>query len=247
MIRQPRHAVKRRPVANKAQACRRNAVHLSYTGGMPAILLRALVLIRRNPSAGLLLVQLAGLLLYPLMQGIDAGRLLFNGGAITDPAIELRAVRRDTEDVTVGIYARGTLAAPQFSLFSTPDMPQDQQLSWLVLGRPMEQNATAGERSAVNDAALSLGVSGGSYLTQRLGSGLKLDEISIASKPGQTADQAQFTIGKYLSPKLFISYGIGVFQPGHSFRLLYDIGKHFKLSTESGVESGGDLIYTIEK
>lgn len=178
---------------------------------------------------------------------IETGRLLFNGGAITDPAIELRAVRRDTEDVTVGIYARGTLAAPQFSLFSTPDMPQDQQLSWLVLGRPMEQNATAGERSAVNDAALSLGVSGGSYLTQRLGSGLKLDEISIASKPGQTADQAQFTIGKYLSPKLFISYGIGVFQPGHSFRLLYDIGKHFKLSTESGVESGGDLIYTIEK
>ena len=178
---------------------------------------------------------------------IETGRLLFTGGLITDPAVELRAVRQATEEIRVGIHARGTLASPQFTLYSTPDMPQDQQLSWLVLGRGIEADASAGERSAVSNAALSLGMSGGTFLTQKLGAGLKLDEVSIGAKPGQTADQAQFTIGKYLSPKLYVSYGIGVFQPGHSFRLLYDIGRHFKFSTESGVESGGDLLYSIER
>lgn len=178
---------------------------------------------------------------------IETGRLLFNGGAITDPAIELRAVRRPDDNIAVGIYARGTLASPEFSLYSTPDMPQDQQLSWLVLGRGIDETATPGERSAMSSAALSLGLSGGSFLSQKFGSSLSLDEVSIGARPGQTSDQAQFTIGKYLSPKLFISYGIGVFQPGHTFRLLYDIGKHFKLSTESGIESGGDLLYTIER
>lgn len=178
---------------------------------------------------------------------IETGRLLFNGGLITDPAIELRAVRHPAEDVSVGIYARGTLASPLFTLYSTPDMPQDQQLSWLVLGRAIEESASAGERNAVSDAALSLGMSGGTLLTQKLGAGLRLDEVSIGARPGQTADQAQLTIGKYLSPKLYVSYGIGVFQPGHTFRLLYDIGRHFKLSTESGVESGGDLLYSIER
>ena len=178
---------------------------------------------------------------------IETGRLLFTGGLITDPAVELRAVRHPADDISVGIHARGTLASPLFTLYSTPDMPQDQQLSWLVLGRGIEADASAGERNAVSDAALSLGMSGGTFLTQKLGAGLKLDEVSIGAKPGQTADQAQFTIGKYLSPKLYVSYGIGVFQPGHTFRLLYDIGKHFKLSTESGVESGGDLLYSIER
>lgn len=178
---------------------------------------------------------------------IETGRLLFNGGLLTDPAIELRAVRRDTGDISIGVYARGKLSAPQFNLFSTPDMPQNQQLSWLVLGRGIEDSTTAGERSAVNDAALGLGLGGGTFLSQRIGEGLHLDEISFGSRPGQTSDQAQFTIGKYLSPKLFVSYGIGLFQPGHSFRLLYDLGRRLKLSTESGSESGADLIYTIER
>lgn len=178
---------------------------------------------------------------------VETGRLLFNGGLITDPAVELRAVRKPEENVTVGIYVRGTLDAPEFSLYSTPAMPQEQQLSWLVLGRGIEQSSNASDRSTLSSAALSLGLGGGGLLAQRLGGGLKLDEVSIQSRPGQTADQAQFIIGKYLSPKLYISYGVGLFQPGHSFRLRYDIGGHFKLATESGVESGGDLLYSIER
>ena len=185
---------------------------------------------------------------------IETGRLIFNGGPITNPAVEIRAQRQPSEDVTVGLYVRGLLAAPEFSLFSTPAMPQEQQLAWLVLGRSLEETSTGGaaaaagaERSAVSSAALSLGLSTGNVLTQKLQGGLRLDEISIASRPGETSDQAKLTLGKYLSPKLFISYGIGLFQPGQAFRLLYDIGHGFKLSTESGVESGGDLVYSIEK
>ncbi|HVT35342.1 MAG TPA: translocation/assembly module TamB domain-containing protein, partial [Nevskiaceae bacterium] len=49
---------------------------------------------------------------------IDSGRLLFEGGLITQPGIDVRAVRNNTGDVTVGVLVRGTLAAPQLSLFS---------------------------------------------------------------------------------------------------------------------------------
>jgi translocation and assembly module TamB len=73
------------------------------------------------------------------------------------------------------------------------------------------------------------------------------DEITVGAKPGESSQQAQITLGKYLSPRLFISYGVGLFQAGQSFRLQYDIGSGFKLATETGVESGGDLLYTIER
>lgn len=186
---------------------------------------------------------------------IETGRLLFNGGSITEPAIELRATRRPREDITVGVSARGPLDAPQFSLFSEPAMPQERQLSWLVLGRALEDaSATSGtagsdskDRAALSGAALSLGLSGGNLLAQRFTGNLRVDEISIASKPGEAAEQAKLTFGKYLSPKLFVSYGIGLFQPGQTFRLQYDIGHGFKLATETGVESGGDLLYSVER
>src|SRR3546814_8235040 len=63
------------------------------------------------------------------------------------PALEVRATRKPTEDVTVGLYVRGTLRKPDFQLFSTPPMPQQQQLAWLVLGRPLNDTASAGDKS----------------------------------------------------------------------------------------------------
>lgn len=178
---------------------------------------------------------------------IETGKLIFSGGPVTEPALEVRATRRPTEAVTVGLYVRGTLQKPDFQLFSTPPMPQQQQLAWLVLGRPLNDNASAGDKSMVGNAATSLGLAGGEWLAQQLGSKIGIDEITVGAKPGESNEQAMFTVGKYLSPKLFISYGIGLFQQGYKFRIQYDLGHGFKARTETGIESGGDLLYTIER
>jgi len=183
---------------------------------------------------------------------IETGRLLFSGGPITDPAIDLKAYREfpETADVhRVGLRARGTLAAPEFSLYSDSDTPltQEEQLSWLVLGRSLSQTlATTGQTNQMDQARTSLGLAGGDLLAQQLAPRLGFDEVSVGAVPGQTADLARLTIGKYLSPKLFVSYGVGLFQPGHFFRLQYDLTKRFKLVGESGLVQGGDLLYTIE-
>ncbi|MGH8516572.1 MAG: translocation/assembly module TamB domain-containing protein, partial [Panacagrimonas sp.] len=178
---------------------------------------------------------------------ISTGRLLFNGGPLTEPAIEIRATRKPREDVEVGVLVRGKLDKPEFSLFSTPAMPRERQLSWLVLGRSIEEGGDADERAMLANAALSLGLSGTDFLAQNLTGGLGLDDISIGAEAGEQADQARFTVGKYLSPKLYVSYGVGIFQPGQVFKLLYELGRGFKFSTESGVHTGGDLLYSIER
>lgn len=177
---------------------------------------------------------------------IQTGRLLFNGGPLTAPAVEVRALRKPTEAIEVGVLVRGQLDRPDFQLFSTPAMPRDQQLSWLVLGRPAGSGGSD-ERSMLANAALSLGLSGTDFLAQNLRGGLRLDDISIGADPGDDAQQARFTVGKYLSSKLYVSYGVGLFQPGQVFKLLYDLGRGFRFSTESGVHTGGDLLYSIER
>lgn len=178
---------------------------------------------------------------------IETGRLVFPGGPITDPAIDLSAYRDVNEDVRVGLRARGSLAKPEFGLYSTPAMSQEEQLSWLVLGRPLTTTLNPGQRSELNGAAVSLGLTGGGYIAQQLAPRLGLDEVSVESRPGETTDLARFTIGKYLSPRLFLSYGVGLFQPGQFVKLTYDLSRRFKLSGESGSTQGGDLLYSLER
>lgn len=199
---------------------------------------------------------------------IETGRLIFAGGPVTTPAVDLYATRQPREDIKVGVRVRGTLAKPELSLQSTPSLPREQQLSWLVLGRSLENSSTQ-DRSMVSSAALSLGLGGGDYLAGLIGKKVGLDELSVggaavnnsevaanaqsisgaqsgAGAVDAGAQAAQLTLGKYLTPRLFVSYGISLFQEGYTFRMLYTLGRGFKLSTESGTASGGDLIFTTE-
>lgn len=177
---------------------------------------------------------------------IETGRLIYTGSVLTRPAIEIRATRKPTDEITVGVQVRGTLDAPEFSLTSTPTMSRQEQLSWLVLGHSLESGGSDDDRSMLASAALSLGLGGASKLAQGLKNGLGIDQISIGSQPGETNNQAMLTVGKYLSPGLFISYGVGLFQPGYRFLITYDITHRLKFSGETGVENGGDLIYSFE-
>ena len=177
---------------------------------------------------------------------IDTGKVIFNGGPLTEPAVEIRATRIPTEGIEVGVLVRGTLEAPDFQLYSTPAMPRERQLSWLVLGRSLEDGGGGDERQALANAALALGLSRTDSVANSLKGGLNLDDVSIGSAPGEDASQASLTVGKYLSPKLYVSYGVGLFQPGQVFKLLYDLGRGFKIATESGVQTGGDLLYSVE-
>ncbi len=61
---------------------------------MPIAWLRWLVTLRRHPSAFLLIVQLAGILLYPVMEDTQAGRALFGAFGILVLSLALWVVNR---------------------------------------------------------------------------------------------------------------------------------------------------------
>lgn len=180
---------------------------------------------------------------------VEKGRVLWAGGPISQPGIDARAVRRPEEGILVGVNVRGDLRQPEVTLFSDPVMTQGNQLSYLVLGRPLS-GASAGEGSALSRAVLALGLKGGNVVAEKIGGRLGLDQFTVESSDngsGSDAEQASLVIGKYLTPKLYINYGIGLFDPVSTLRLQYAISSNWKLVTESSsTASGGDLFYTIE-
>lgn len=196
---------------------------------------------------------------------IQRGRVLFAGGPLDEPGLDVRAVRRPAEDVLVGVEVRGRLTRPEFSVFSDPPMSQSEQLSWLVLGRALE-GGQGPESSALARAALALGIKGGNFLTQQFGNKLGVDQIGIETMSGggsgeaaaggndeqaagsENNEQAALVVGKYLSPDLYVSYGIGLLDPVTTLKLSYALSSKWRLVTESSsTQSGGDLFYTIER
>ena len=54
-------------------------------------------------------------------------------------------------------------------------------------------------------------------------------------------------VGMYIAPKLFVSYGIGLFDDSNVISARYDLGRGFGVKATSGQrETGVDISYTID-
>jgi translocation and assembly module TamB len=169
---------------------------------------------------------------------VERGRLLFTGGPVTDPGVDLRATR-ELPGYKVGVIARGPLRRPQLTLFSEPSLPQAQIASMLIIGRSSVQ----GDPGAADDSGLSTTEQGGAYLAGQLGKYVGLDDVGVT----QDIDTGtEFVIGKYLSPRLYVSYGISLVEEINTLKLRYTIGDRWTVSAESGAEQAFDIEYRIE-
>ncbi len=173
---------------------------------------------------------------------IEKGRLLFVG-LVDNPGLDIRAVRR-IGDITAGVNVGGTLRSPQLTLFSQPAMDQGDALSYLLFGRPLNR-LSGSEGDQLHGAASSAALSGGEFIAKKIGAAFGLEEVEI--EKGETAEEATLFMGKYLSPRLYVSYGVGLFEPINILRLRYHLTPRWSLQSEYGLESGGDLLYSIER
>jgi len=174
---------------------------------------------------------------------IERGQLLYTGGTVDDPGLDIRA-RRVLDEVQVGVLVSGRLRQPELRLFSDPAMEQADILSYLVTGRPARALNSA-QGALVARAADSLGLKGGNFLAGQVRDRLGLDQLSIT---GKTREEAGLALGKYLSPRLYLGYSRGLFDATEKLNLRYRLGRHLRLETETGTSgSGGDLIWSIER
>jgi len=55
-------------------------------------------------------------------------------------------------------------------------------------------------------------------------------------------------LGKYLSPDLYVGYGVGLFNAINNFNVKYRVSKRLMFESNSSVSGiGADLIYTVEQ
>jgi translocation and assembly module TamB len=176
---------------------------------------------------------------------IENGRLVFGGGPIENPGLDIRASRQAKDGVTAGLELHGTLLAPQLTVFSDPPMAERDALSYVVLGHSLDQSSQ-NENGIVSKAANTLGVSGGDYVAGTLARQLGLDEASVESEGG-TFENSSLRLGTYLSPRVYVNYGIGILDQVSTLRIQYFLSRMWTLQAEAGPENSAQVLYTFER
>ncbi len=234
-------------------------IHVSKSHGTPPTAVGELYTIKGNYKA------------YGQTLTIQNGRLIFTGGEINNPGLNITAGRdirtiqlqseafAGTQIINVGVRVLGTLNNPVINLFSNPStLDNPDILSYLILGVPSSQ--AQGQKTQLLLAvasSMNIGGQGPSKLgkmTSSLQKSLGLTELNVESvqtidpTTGGIAQTSSVVVGKQLTKKLYVHSSIGIFDHVPVFNLRYQLSKHWSVQSEtSKIDSGGDLLYSIER
>lgn len=192
---------------------------------------------------------------------IESGTVTFQGGEKLNPILNVVATYtfrdpdRNKKDMNVAVTGDLDNMKIQFTL-EGQQISEGDALSYILFGMNMDA-LTSGQQSSLNSSIDALGIAEmaaasliSSQLTKLLGNVLSVDYIEF--KAGSSFDNASFTVGKYLTNRLFASYEqhIGVLEDNDVAR--YEVTLEYELFrflfiqlASSPLSNGFDLIFKI--
>lgn len=173
---------------------------------------------------------------------IKRGTISFSGPP-ENPELEVRAQREiSTEQVVVGIELLGTLEQPRLEIFSEPAMSQANTMSYLIRGRSVDTGASAD--GAAMALSLGTGVVNQSELVAELNRIPGISNLAFGAEG--TADDTAATVGGYIGERLYLSYGLGIYEPINVLTARLYLQTRLWLEVVSRLENSVDLYYSFD-
>jgi translocation and assembly module TamB len=176
---------------------------------------------------------------------IRKGKLIFNGPA-DQPFLNIEAIRNPSsteDDVIAGIRVNGPADQASVVIFSEPSKPQANALSYLLMGRDLSGSGDT-KSNPLTSGLIGLGIANSNGMVSQLGQALGFEQFTLDT--AGTGDDSQVTVSGYLSPKLQLKYGVGIFNSLGEFTLRYELMKNFYLEAVQGLDSAVDVLYKFE-
>ncbi|MCB1854381.1 MAG: translocation/assembly module TamB domain-containing protein [Halieaceae bacterium] len=173
---------------------------------------------------------------------IQRGTVSFSGPP-ENPELDISAQREVPADkVVVGISLRGSLQQPQLQVFSDPVMSQANTMSYLIRGRPVDTGAEAdGIATALT---LGTGLVNETPLVTQLNEIPGISNLAFGAE-GSEEDTAA-TVGGYIGERLYLSYGMGIYEPINVLTARLYLQTRLWLEVVSRLENSVDLYYSFD-
>ncbi|MBD1390680.1 translocation/assembly module TamB domain-containing protein [Neiella sp. HB171785] len=173
---------------------------------------------------------------------VQSGSAVHFNGPPELAALNIRAAREiKSADVIAGIHATGTVKQPIIAFYSDPAMQQQEVLSYIIRGRGLDSD----DSNSTMAAATALGVTAASSLgiTNSMEQITGIQQVSLDTE-GE-GDETQVTISGYVGERLFLKYGMGVFEPINEVTVRFYLLNQLWVETVSGIENSADLYYSF--
>jgi translocation and assembly module TamB len=174
---------------------------------------------------------------------IKRGSLNFTGPP-ANPTLDVLAERHiSRDDVTVGIQVQGPLQDDlQLDVYSNPAMSQTEVMSYLVRGRGLDAGAGVDGTSAA--LSLASGVVNRSDLVTELNRIPGVSDVEFGAQGSE--DDTAATVSGYLGERIYLSYGIGLYEPVNVLTTRLYFRSRFWLEVVSSLENSVDLYYSFD-
>ena len=177
---------------------------------------------------------------------IERGKLYFDG-PLDNPGLDLLALRKNLQ-VEAGVEVTGTVRFPRVQLTSTPPVPDNEKLSWLVLGHGLDRASNA-DLSALQIAFAAVTDPTAAPVGQRVARTFGFDDISVrASDTSRTTDSGAagqvVAITKRLTNNLSLIYEQGLSVANNALKIEYVLTRNVTLRAEAGMVSGVGVYYS---
>lgn len=168
--------------------------------------------------------------------------------SLFDPKLDAEIVADHStieDEVIAGVRVSGKASAPQIALFSYPAMSQNEILSYLLYGHGLDKN-TYSENKDNSGAQLlmSLGLGTTTGIINSVVGIFGMNGVQIGSSG--SGDETQVELQTYLTNRVRLSYGYGVFNSINEFKLRYEIMRKLYVEYISSIDQSVDLIYSFE-
>jgi autotransporter translocation and assembly factor TamB len=178
---------------------------------------------------------------------VQEGRVNFPGSEELNPFLDV-TVTQTVANYAVSIHIGGKARQPSITLSSTPDLPQAEIASLLVLGRTSEQRLTNSEQSALSGQVQQIiGDVAAGELEKTISQPLGLDTVEVEA--GQTLGTGRVSVGRYVTQDIFLSYERQVGGEGENkVNIEYSINRRLKVkgSGSDTRESALDLLWHLD-
>ncbi|WP_201529103.1 translocation/assembly module TamB domain-containing protein [Psychrobacter frigidicola] len=179
---------------------------------------------------------------------LNYGQVRFNGD-VMKPNLSIEAVKT-IDGKTVGLRVKGNTENPNIVVFNNAGLTQQQAMNALVTGRINNSSTTQiseqGFKSEVTNnlaaAGLSFGLSGTRSLTNQIGQALGLQSLTVDAS-GNSED-TNVNVTGYVTPDLYIRYGVGVFNAQNSLSIRYQLTRRIYVEATSAAENAVDVVYS---
>lgn len=179
---------------------------------------------------------------------LNYGQVRFNGDLMR-PTLSIEAVKI-IDDQTIGVRIKGNTENPNITVFNNAGLTQQQAMNALVTGRINDgspsQISEQGFKSQVTNnltaAGLNFGLSGTRGLTNQIGQAFGFQSLVVDASGN--SDDTNVNVTGYISPDLYIRYGVGVFNAQNSLSVRYQLTRRVYVEATSAAENAVDVVYS---